>query len=90
MVVKEKRGRKRYILFECSGNFNRNEIDRIILREINPLKSKIRCKLITFNGKRGILLVGHNLLEESRRIMNKKEEISTIASSGTLKGLSKY
>tara|TARA_Y100000739_G_C20338502_1_gene342237 strand:+ start:248 stop:520 length:273 start_codon:yes stop_codon:yes gene_type:complete len=90
MVVKEKRGRKRYILFECSGDLNRIEIETLIVKEINPLKSKIKCKLITFNGKKGILLVGHNLLDESRKIMNQKQGINTIASSGTLKGLNKY
>ena len=89
MVVKEKRGRKRYILFHCSKEFNKSEIDKIILKEIKPLKSKINCKLIEFNGKKGIVLVGHNLLNESREIMNRKEGINTITSSGTLKGLNK-
>ena len=89
MVVKEKRGRKRYILFQCSKEFDKSEIDKIILKEIKSLKSKIKCKLIKFNGKEGIVLVGHNLLNESREIMNRKEGINTIASSGTLKGLNK-
>jgi len=90
MVVKEKRGRKRYILFECSKKIDKSDLDKFIIKEIKPLKSKISCKLVKFNGKRGILLIGHNLLNKSREIMNGKEEINTIASSGTLKGLSKH
>ena len=73
-----------------SKKIDKSDLDKFIIKEIKPLKSKISCKLVKFNGKRGILLIGHNLLNESREIMNGKEGINTIASSGTLKGLSKH
>ena len=91
MVVKEYRGRKRYILFSHSGDNSKKEIDKFITNEIDILGGKIKSKLIKFDLKEGIICVDHNLLIKVRDIMNKKEslKIKTIRTSGTLKALEK-
>ena len=92
MVVKENRGRKRYILFSHSGNASKANIENFIKNEIHILGGKIRSKLIKFDSKKSIIRVDHNLLTKARNIMNKKKslEIKTIRTSGTLKTLEKY
>ena len=89
MVVKENRGRKRYILFSHSDS--KEDIDKFIKNEINILSSKIKGKLIKFDSKKGIIRVDHTLLTKVRDIMNKNESlnIKTIRTSGTLKALQK-
>ena len=92
MVVKEKRGRKRYILFSHSGNTPRIDIEKFIKEEIQTLGGKIKSKLIKLDSKRGIIRVDHNLLTNAIDLMNKNEllKIKTIRTSGTLKALGKY
>tara|TARA_B110000014_G_C20117702_1_gene590869 strand:- start:1802 stop:2080 length:279 start_codon:yes stop_codon:yes gene_type:complete len=92
MVVKEDRGRKRYILFSHSGKTSKPIIEKFIRDEIQILGGKIRSKLIKFGSKKSIVRVDHNLLTKARDIMNKKKslEIKTIRTSGTLKTLGKY
>jgi len=92
MVVKEKRGRKRYILFSHSGGATRITIDKFIKDEIQTLGGKIKSKLIKLDSKRGIIRVDHNLLTNAIDIINKNEvlKIKTIRTSGTLKALEKY
>tara|TARA_B100000029_G_scaffold279299_2_gene273551 strand:- start:976 stop:1251 length:276 start_codon:yes stop_codon:yes gene_type:complete len=91
MVVKENRGRKRYILFSHSGDNLKKEIDKFIKNEINALGGKIKSKLIKFDSKRGIILIDHKLLIKVRDIMNENEDLKlkTIRTSGTLKALEK-
>ena len=89
MVVKEKKGRKRYILFAHS-NQSKHNIEQFIREKIRILKSKIKCRLIEFDSENGIIRVDHKLLTEVRNIMNKKSgelKLETIRTSGTLKGL---
>ena len=89
MVVKENRGRKRYILFSHSDS--KEDIDKFIKNEINILSGKIKGKLIKFDSKKGIIRVDHTILTKVRDIMNKNEslKIRTIRTSGTLKALEK-
>ena len=91
MVVKEKRGRKRYILFSHSGDNSKNDILNFIKNEIFALGGKIKCKLIKFDLKKGIIRVEHTLLAKVRAMINKNEslKIKTIRTSGTLKALGK-
>ena len=91
MVVKENRGRKRYILFSHS-NTSKANIENFIKKEIRILGGKIRSKLIKLDSKKGIIRVDHNLLTKAREIMNKKKTfgIKTMRTSGTLKTLEKY
>lgn len=89
MVVKEKKGRKRYILFTHPSQSKHN-IEKFIREKINILKSKIKCRLIKLDSENGIIRVDHKLLTEVRNIMNTKSgelKLETIRTSGTLKGL---
>ena len=92
MVVKENRGRKRYILFSHSSNTSKANIENFIKKEIRILGGKIRSKLIKLDSKKGVIRVDHNLLTKARHIMNNEKTlgIKTIRTSGTLKTLEKY
>jgi len=91
MVVKENRGRKRYILFANSGDTSKEDINKFIKNEINTLGGKIKVKLIKFDLKKGIIRVDHTILSKVRDIINKNKslKIKTIRTSGTLKALGK-
>ena len=90
MVVKENRGRKRYILFSHS-NTSKANIENFIKKEIHLLGGKIRSKLIKLDSKKGIIRIDHTLLTKAREIINNKKTlgIKTIRTSGTLKALEK-
>jgi RNase P/RNase MRP subunit POP5 len=90
MVVKEKRGRKRYILFKHSNKGPKSNLINFFRKKIGNLESKIKCKLIEADLESGIVRVDHKLLDKSREIMNNESEelkIITIKTSGTIKGL---
>ena len=92
MVVKEKRGRKRYILFKHSNKGPKSNLINFFRKKIGNLESKIKCKLIEADIENGIVRVDHKLLDKSREIMNNESEelkIITIKTSGTIKGLKK-
>ena len=92
MVVKENRGRKRYILFSHSSNTSKANIENFVKKEIRILGGKIRSKLIKLDSKKGIIRVDHLLLTKAQDIMNNKKTlgIKTVRTSGTLKALEKY
>ena len=90
MVVKEKRGRKRYILIKHSNKGPKSNLINFFRKKIGNLESKIKCKLIEADLENGIVRVDHKLLDKSREIMNNESEelkIITIKTSGTIKGL---
>ena len=90
MVVKEKRGRKRYILFKHSNKGPTSNLINFFRTKIGNLESKIKWKLIEVNIENGIVRVDHKLLDKSREIMNNESEelkIITVRTSGTIKGL---
>ena len=90
MVVNEKRGRKRYILFKHSNKGPKSNLINFFRKKIGNLESKIKCKLIEADIENGIVRVDHKLLDKSREIMNNESEelkIITIKTSGTIKGL---
>ena len=92
MVVKEKKGRKRYILFKHSNKGPKINLNNFFRKKIGNLESKIKCKLIEADTENGIVRVDHKLLKKSIDIMNNKSEILnivTIKTSGTIKGLKK-
>ena len=92
MVVKEKRGRKRYILFNHAKGVPKNKIANILSKAFQGLRGKIRWKLINYDSKTGIVRIDHKLATRAREIMNQSEtelKIQTIRTSGTLKGLKK-
>lgn len=87
MVVKDKTGRNRYILFIAEGGESKN-----IVSALN--KSKIRLRLILYNGKYGIVKCKHTDKEEAIKFLNsiKINEmfIKTLKTSGTIKKLKRY
>ena len=90
MVVKKKRGRKRYILFTHDSDVSRNQINNFFNMHFKELKGKIKSKLIKYNSNNGIIRVDHKLSQDAREIMNRNGRemgIKTIRTSGTLKGL---
>ena len=90
MVVKQNRGRKRYILFTHS--VSKNQINRFLNDHCKELNDKIRLKLMKYDSKRGIVRVDHNFAKQAREILNRngtEMKIQTVRTSGTLKGLEK-
>ena len=90
MVVKQNKGRKRYILFAHSSDVNRNKINNFFNNNFKELKGKIKSKVIKYDSKKGIVRVDHKVAQEAREIMNRdglEMGIKTIKTSGTLKGL---
>ena len=86
MVVKDKEGRNRYILFRHSDKISR----RIINSFLNEHFSNIKIKLIKFGTNNGIIKVEHLQSNNVRNIMNSKGknlELRTIKTSGTLRTL---
>ena len=91
MVVKQNRGRKRYILFTHSST-TKNQVNRFFNDKCKELNGKIRLKLMKYDSKRGIIRVDHKLAKQVREIMNRngtEMKIQTVRTSGTLKGLEK-
>ena len=90
MVVKQKRGRKRYILFTHSTETTRSQIDKFLNDKCDALNDRIRLKLIKYDSISGILRVDHKLARKAVEVMNQsgaEMKIKTIRTSGTLKGL---
>ena len=90
MVVKQNRGRKRYILFTHDSDVSRNQINNFFNIHLKELKGKIKSKLVKYNSNNGIIRVDHKLSQDAREIMNRNGRemgIKTIRTSGTLKGL---
>ena len=90
MVVKQNRGRKRYILFTHDSDVSKNQINDFFNVHFKELKGKIKSKLVKYNSNNGIIRVDHKLSQDAREIMNRNGRemgIKTIRTSGTLKGL---
>lgn len=87
MVVKDKIGRNRYILFIAEGG----KINSIV-SALN--KSKTKLRLILYNGKYGIVKCKYTDKEEAIKFLNSikinETFIKTLKTSGTIKKLKKY
>ncbi|NLK25454.1 MAG: hypothetical protein GX307_02630 [Euryarchaeota archaeon] len=88
MVVKSKRGRRRYIAFTTSSH-SREDLLRTIdstLREAGIPS----YKLIQYNGEKGIIRVGGEYQSRAVEALNRSRadpSFSTLAVSGTLRTL---
>ena len=92
MVVKEKRGRKRYILFNHAKGVPKNKIANVLSKAFEGLGGKIMWKLINYDSRTGVVRVDHKIVARARDIMNQSGtefEVKTLRTSGTLKGLKK-
>ena len=92
MVVKEKRGRKRYILFKHTKKVELDKIKAFLKQNSELINGKIRWRIITFENEKSIILIDHtksvitrNLIEEN----SDKLGIKPVKTSGTLKALTK-
>ena len=92
MVVKQKRGRKRYILFEHHKKPERGLIKSFLNKNSESLNGKIRWRIIEFEEKNSIILIDHTKSIILRKLMEDnidKLGLKPIKTSGTLKALRK-
>ena len=92
MVVKEKRGRKRYILFKHTEKADKNKINTFLKENSEKINGKIRWRIISFDTKQSILLVDHTKANIARVLIEDSHTdlgIESIKTSGTLKALRK-
>ena len=92
MVVKQKRGRKRYILFEHHKKPEMGLIKSFLNKNSKSLNGKIRWRIIEFEEKNSIILIDHTKSIILRKLMEDnidKLGLKPIKTSGTLKALRK-
>jgi RNase P/RNase MRP subunit POP5 len=87
MVVKAKRGRRRYIAFETSEAMDAETVSREIIS--SAVKLGVRTpKLIQFEGRRGIVRSLEPEMESTLELINSAAlPMRTLRTSGTLKTL---
>ena len=92
MVVKQKRGRKRYILFEHHKKSEMGLVKSFLNKNSESLNGKIRWRIIEFEEKNSIILIDHTKSIILRELMEgniDKLGLKPIKTSGTLKALRK-
>ncbi|MGD0819011.1 MAG: hypothetical protein ABR986_11560 [Methanomassiliicoccales archaeon] len=87
MVVKEKRGRRRYVAFETSEVIDAETVSREIIS--SAVRLGVRPpKLIQFEGRRGIVRSSEPEKEATLELINAAElPMKSLRTSGTLKTL---
>lgn len=92
MVVKQKRGRKRYLLLEHTEKIKKDDLKSFLKKNSELLKGKIRWRIIAFEDKKSIVLVDHTKSITVRKLIESNREklgMKPIKTSGTLKALRK-
>ena len=92
MVVKEKRGRKRYILFEHTKKVELNSIKTFLKRNSELINGKIHWRIIKFEKEKSIILIDHTKSVITRNLIKENSDklgIKPVKTSGTLKALTK-
>ena len=90
MVVKEVRGRKRYVLFTHPKELSKKEAHHFFDRNLSKMKAKIKWKIIRYDEVEGVLLIDHKIASSACETINKiSTSIKTEKTSGTLKALGK-
>jgi RNase P/RNase MRP subunit POP5 len=94
MVVKEKRGRRRYIAFEASGAAAANELLYSALQALFNQSGQRTPKLIQLEGNRGIVRCLEPEMKNVIDILNRSAgegegqvRFRTLVTSGTLRAL---
>ena len=82
MVVKSKRGRRRYIAFEAAVKMSEDQL-LCSLRSYSESAGAPVPKIIQFNGNRGIIRVNGTNVDKARALMN-NQDFKTLLTSGTL------
>ena len=92
MVVKEKRGRKRYILFEHTKKVELNSIKTFLKQNSELINGKIHWRIIKFENEKSIILIDHIKSVITRNLIKENSDklgIKPVKTSGTLKALTK-
>ena len=92
MVVKQKRGRKRYLLLEHTEKIKKDDLKSFLKKNSELLKGKIRWRIIAFEDKKSIVLVDHTKSITVRKLIESNRDklgMKPIKTSGTLKALRK-
>lgn len=88
MVVKAKRGRRRYIAFEAPPGVWTEDRLQLMLKEEGVRRSLRPLKLIQFDGTRGIVRCMHLDKEGTLSLLSSfGNRMRPLATSGTLKAL---
>lgn len=87
MVVKQKRGRRRYVAFETSEVIDAETVSREIIS--SAVRQGVRPpKLVQFEGQRGIVRSSEPDKEATIKLLNEAGlPMKTLRTSGTLKTL---
>ena len=90
MVVKEKRGRKRYVLFTHPKELTRKGAYNFFDKILSNTETKIKWKIVRYDNEAGVLLLDHKIASIAcETINNTSKVIKTERTSGTLKALGK-
>ena len=90
MVVKEKRGRKRYVLFTHPKKLTKKEAYNFFDGILSKKDTKIKWKIVRYDNEAGVLLLDHKIASIAcETINNTSKVIKTERTSGTLKALGK-
>lgn len=96
MVVRDKVGRKRYIVFRVDAEraISRRDFEQAIISSfrVKGTFQSVRPKLIGFDGKAGILRCLHTgkeraieILTATTRVADKDVKVETVKTSGTIR-----
>lgn len=96
MVVRDKVGRKRYIVFRVDAEraISRRDFEQALLLSFRSRRSlqSVRPKLIHFDGKAGILRCLHKgkeraieILTATTRVADTDVKVETVKTSGTIR-----
>jgi len=92
LVVKQKKGRKRYLLLEHTEEIKLDDLKYFLKKNSELLKGKIKWRIIAFEDKKSIVLVDHTKSITVRKLIESnidKLGMKPIKTSGTLKALRK-
>ena len=92
MVVKERRGRKRYILFKHTKKVELDKIKAFLKQKSEIINGKIRWRIISFEAEKSIILIDHTKSVITRNLIKENSDklgIKPVKTSGTLKALTK-
>jgi RNase P/RNase MRP subunit POP5 len=89
MVVKSKRGRRRYIAFRTSGEHHMSDEELLGTLNSSLHRSGVRFKVIQFDGRRGIFRVSGSDRDRALKALSglTGSPITTLRTSGTLRTL---
>ena len=90
MTVKDKVGRKRYILIETDDKFSKMKMKKIMENILNGTNEKIRWRVMNSKEKMMIVRVDHKVSDLVRKELNGMIEgvkFKSLKTSGTMKSL---